>query len=147
MQFAVESVSKWAGDAEPLVYAHWQELGMDQDLKIDPNIDRMEAMEAMAMFKVISAREDGVLKGYLLAVVSPHLHYQSSPPMFIVDAYYITPDARTGTGARLFKFAEALAKDMGCIKIYASFKLHKDHAGFFDALGYKQSDIAVIKRI
>jgi GNAT superfamily N-acetyltransferase len=147
MQFAIEPVWKWAEACEALVFAHWQELGMDQDLKVDPNIERMMAMEAMGMFKVIGALEDGAWKGYMLAVVSPHLHYQSSPPMFIVDAYVVSPTSRNGTGVRLFRFAEAYAKSLGCIKMYASYKIHKEHKKFFELMGWTESDVAVIKRI
>jgi hypothetical protein len=147
MQFAIEPVWKWAEDCEALVFAHWQELGMDQDLPIDPNIERMIAMEAMGMFKVIGVRDEGVLKGYMLAVVSPHLHYQSSPQMFIVDAYYIAPECRNGTGAKLIRFAENLAKELGCIKIYLSCKVHSDHTKLFISLGYTLSDFAFIRRI
>ena len=147
IKFQQEKVNQWAADAAPLVNAHWRELGLDLDLKIDPDIAKMQQMEALGMWKVVTARNEGKLVGYLLAVFSPHLHYRSSPPMFIVDAYYITPECRKGTGTKLFRFSEGLAKELGAIKIYLSCKAHKDHSQLFSALGYKLSDFAYIKRI
>jgi hypothetical protein len=145
--FHLESVATWASEAKDLVYAHWQELGLDLDLSIDPDIEKMQAMENIGMFKVITAREDGKMVGYLLAIFSRHLHYKSSPPMFIVDAYYVSPESRSGTGAKLILFCKSLAKRLGAIKIYLSCKIHKDHTRLFIALGFKLSDYCYILRI
>ena len=117
MTIAVEPVEVWQRDAMPLVREHWRELGLDLDLEISPDFERMKAMESLGIWKVVTVRDDGKLVGYLLAVVSQHLHYSTSPKMFIVDAYYITPEYRNGTGVKLLKFAEALAKELGAIKI------------------------------
>lgn len=147
MTFQIESVEKWASECGPLVYAHWQELGMDLDLPIAPAYQKMKAMEDLGMFKVITVRESGRLVGYLLAVFSPHLHYTNSAPMFLVDAYYISPESRTGTGAKLIRFTESTAKRLGAIKIYLTCKIHRDHTKLFEALGYQLSDYCFIKRI
>jgi N-acetylglutamate synthase-like GNAT family acetyltransferase len=145
--FQVERVEVWESECEKLVYEHWQELGLDLDLEIAPNFEAMKQLESMGMFKVITVREDGRMVGYLLAVINTHLHYRTSPKMFIVDAYWISPECRNGTGVKLFKYVEEVAKSLDCIKIYASFKIHKNHSRFFELLGYGQSDIAVTKRI
>lgn len=143
----IEPVEEWASESKDLVYAHWQELGRDLDLEIAPDFEKMKILESLGMFKVITAREEGQLVGYLLAVVNTHLHYRTSPPMFIVDAYFISPESRSGTGTKLFLYSESVAKKLGAIKIYASCKVHKDHSKFFNALGYQLSDFAFTKRI
>lgn len=143
----MESIDAWAAEAQPLYVEHWKELGLDLDLEIAPDIEKMKIMEQAGLFLVITAREAGKLIGYLLAVVSAHLHYKNSPKMFIVDAYYIVPEFRRGAGVRLFKFAEETAKKLGAIKMYLSCKVHKDHSKLFLALGYRLSDYAFIKRI
>jgi hypothetical protein len=145
--FQVESVEDWASDSKDLVYAHWQELGLDLDLEIAPDYGKMQILEGLGMFKVITVREDGRLVGYLLAVVNTHLHYRNSPKVLIVDAYYVSPECRSGTGVKLVRFTEELAKQLGTIKIYFSCKVHKDHSKLFNALGYRLSDFAFTKRI
>jgi len=145
--FQVETVETWAAESKDLVYAHWQELGLDLDLEIAPDIAKMKALEDLGVWRVLTAREDGRLVGYLLAVVSVHLHYMNSPRMFIVDAYYVSPESRKGTGAKLIRFAETFARELGTIKIYLSCKIHRDHSALFLALGYQLSDYAFIKRI
>ncbi len=145
--FQVESVEDWASESKELVYAHWQELGLDLDLEIAPDFGKMKQLEDMGMFKVITVREDGRMVGYLLAVVNKHLHYRNSPLMLIVDAYYISPECRSGTGVKLVRFTEELAHRLGAIKIYLSCKVHQDHTQLFLALGYRLSDHAFTKRI
>lgn len=145
--FQVESVEDWASESKELVYAHWQELGLDLDLEIAPDFAKMKAMEDAGMFKVITVREDGRMGGYLLAVVSVHLHYRNAPKMLIVDAYYVSPECRSGTGVKLVRFTEDVAHRLGAIKIYFSCKVHKDHTQLFQALGYRLSDYAFTKRI
>lgn len=143
----VESIESWFKDAVPLIYNHWQELGLDTDLKGDINTEALIQLEKMGIASVVTVRDEGKIAGYLLAIHTPHLHYKSSPPMFIVDMYYIAPEYRKGAGVKLFKFAEEYAKKLGCIKLYLSCKAHKDHSRLFEALGYKLSDFAFTKRI
>lgn len=147
LTFQIESIESWYADAVPLIYNHWQELGLDTDLKGDINIVALKQLESAGIASVITVRDEGKMAGYLLAIHTPHLHYQSSPPMYIVDMYYIAPEYRKGAGVKLFKFMEARAKKLGCIKMYLSCKVHKDHSKLFEALGYKLSDYAFTKRI
>ena len=145
--FQIESVEDWASESRDLVYAHWQELGLDLDLEIAPDFAKMKTLEDLGMFKVLTVREDSKMVGYLLAIVNEHLHYRTSPKMLIVDAYYVDPECRNGTGAKLVRFTEQFAHRLGAIKIYFSCKVHKDHTKFFQALGYRLSDYAFVKRI
>lgn len=143
----IESVEEWASECKDLVYDHWVELGLDLDLEIAPDYGKMKVMEEVGMFKVITVRQEGRMVGYLLAIVSRHLHYRNSSDMFLIDAYYIAPAARSGTGVKLLKFMEQYAKSLGCIKIYLTCKVHKDHSPLFKALGYSLSDLCFIKRV
>lgn len=145
--FQVESVEAWEAECKDLVYAHWQELGLDLDLEIAPDFEKMKLMENMGMFHVITVREDGRMVGYLLALISVHLHYKNAPKMLVVDAYYVSPECRSGTGVKLIRFTENLSKTLGAIKIYFSCKVHRDHSKLFTAMGYTLSDFAFIRRI
>lgn len=147
MTVQVESVEAWERDAQELLRGHWEELGLDLDLPLDPDIEKMKVLESLGMWKVLTVRDDGKMVGYLLGLFSTHLHYKSSPKMFIVDAYYICPEARRGAGVKMLKFMESKAKELGAIKIYLTCKVHRDHSQLFLALGYRLSDYAFTKRI
>ncbi len=145
--FQTESVEQFVLEATPLIYEHWQELGLDLDLRGDPDFDKMAMLEKMGLWYVLTARHERKLVGYLWALVSPHLHYRNSGLMLIVDAYYIRPEYRRGTGVGLLKFMETFAKGKQAIKIYLTCKVHRDQTKLFEALGYRLSDYAFIKRI
>lgn len=146
LKIQVEGIESWYKEAKPLIYNHWQELGLDTDLKGDVNIEALSMLEKTGIASVLVVRDDDKMAGYLLAIHTPHLHYKSSPPMYIVDMYYIAPEYRKGAGVMLFKFAEGYAKKLGCIKMYLSCKVHKDHSRLFEALGFTLSDFAFTKR-
>jgi GNAT superfamily N-acetyltransferase len=145
--FQIETIDVWSRDFAPLFVQQWRELGLDQDLKPDFDFEKMRLLEQAGCFVAITARNDGQPIGYVIALFSTHLHYKSSPKMFIVDAYYLLPEFRNGIGAKMLKYAEAAAKTLGAIKIYLTCKVHQDHSELFKALGYKLSDYAFIKRI
>lgn len=145
--FQLEPVKEFEPDGRILLYDHWQELGLDLDLKGDPNFEQMEMLEKAGLWHILTARDGGKLAGYLWALLSPHLHYKSSKSMLIVDAYYVKPEYRRGTGLLLLKFMEGFAREKEAIKIYLSCKVHKDHSALFNALGYRLSDYAFTKRI
>lgn len=147
LTFQTESTVAFEKDVRPLLYDHWQELGLDLDLKGDPNFEKMHMLEEMHMWHNLTVRDEGKLVGYLWALITPHLHYKSSKPMLIVDAYYVKPKYRKGAGLKLLKFMEAFAKEKDTIKIYLTCKVHKDHSKLFTALGYRLSDYAFTKRI
>ena len=142
-----EKVEVWEKDCMPLVVEHWKELGLDLDLEIAPDFESMKWLEKVGKWAVISVRDDGKLVGYLLAVINTHLHYRTSPKMFIIDAYYIAPQYRNGTGARLIRFAEKFARQVGAIKMYLTCKCHKDHSALFLKMGYRLSDLAFTRRL
>lgn len=145
--FQTESVEQFVLEATPLIYEHWQELGLDLDLRGDPDFDKMAILEKAGLWYVLTARHEGKLVGYLWALVSPHLHYRNSGLMLIVDAYYVKSEYRRGTGIGLLKFMETFANQKQAIKIYLTCKVHKDQTKLFTALGYRLSDYAFIKRI
>lgn len=147
MTFQVETVESWWADAQPLIYNHWQELGLDTDLEGNIDVAKLVALEKAGLWITMTARDEGKLVGYVVALFSPHLHYSTSGPMMIVDMYYIKPEYRRGNGVKLLKFMEAVASHKKAIKIYLSCKVHKDHSKLFTLLGYRLSDFAFTKRI
>jgi len=117
------------------------------DLRGDPDFDKMAMLEKLDLWHILTVRNNGKLIGYLWALLAPHLHYRNSGLMLIVDAYYIAPEYRRGTGVGLLKFMEAFACEKKAIKIYLTCKVHRDQTKLFTALGYRLSDYAFIKRI
>src|SRR5260221_11352827 len=76
--FQTESVEQFVREATPLIYEHWQELGLDLDLRGDPDFDKMAILEKAGLWYVLTARHEETLVGDLWALVSPHLHSRNS---------------------------------------------------------------------
>ena len=116
---------------------HYDELSVTKDFELDPNYEAYFAMERSKHLKVITCRKDGVLIGYIIFVLMPHLHYKSMMTA-LEDIYYLTKSERKGrVGIKLFQYAEQYLKSIGVHRIIYSTKTHLDNSRLFEYLGYK----------
>lgn len=147
--YAVERWADYAKDAEALWPAHYAELALDQDkIKLGVDYERYEKADAEGHGMIVTARDDGKLVGYFIAMLLPHLHYKDAGKMAYPDVYYVLPEYRTaGVGAKLLLALEMACKAIGVTKIYMTCKLHQDHSKLFELLGYKPTDIVFTKYI
>jgi hypothetical protein len=142
-------VERWADfyPASKAVFpSHWRELALHQD-EIPLSIDekKYETLDATGVLLILTARDAGNLVGYFLWFLMPHLHYSQSGPMGMTDMYFVLPEYRSGTGARLFIASEAELRRRGVIKAITSCKVHEDHTQFLEKLGWIFSDKTFVK--
>ncbi len=143
-------LEKWDGffadAANGLMPLHWKELALDQD-KFPLSVDnpRFSAIDGQGLLHILTARKDGELVGYFIAIVMPHLHYSTSGLMAFTDMYFMRKDCRGVAGAKLFTEAERTLAERGVVKAYLSHKTHQDHTMLFEALGWKHTDKAYTK--
>jgi len=134
---------KW-GDILPelreLFPFHWQEIALFKD-KIQMDIDepRYAKLEEMGALQVITARDGKKLIGYFVAFVLPHMHYKSTL-MASTDMYFILPEYRNGTGAKMFIEMERVLKERGVKKAVTSCKVEHDHTALLEKLGWQWTD-------
>ena len=147
LTFQLEPADTWERDCPALLVEHHRELGLDQDLEVAVNFEKIRMLEAAGMWLTFTARDDGKLVGYVAALFAKHLHYSTSGEMLIVDMYYLAPEFRTGAGAKLLAFVEQTARAKNAIKLYLSCKVHRDHTKLFLRMGYRLSDFAFTKRL
>ena len=97
-------------------------------------------MAASGMLRCITCRSDERLIGYIIFIVTPHLHYKSCMTA-IEDLYFVTKEFRKGrVGIMLFKYAEKVLKERGVQRIVMHTKVHLDNSKLFEYLGYKMTD-------
>jgi hypothetical protein len=139
--FQVESMTAARPELEVFAPIHWAELGLTKDdVPLDMDWTRYALMEEMNLIHMVSARDEGKLIGYQIALITPHLHYKSTLHA-MVDLYYVKQEYRTGrTGLRLFEFAEKAYKELGVKKIITGCKTHLNHTRLFEFMGYTHSD-------
>jgi len=111
-------------ESKPLLERHWEEIARNKDfIKLVPDVKKYEASENMGILRCLTARENGILIGYAVYFVTPHLHYSNNLWAFC-DIIWIAPEHRKGMlGIRLIRFVEQFLKDEGVHVIHTIAKL------------------------
>ena len=115
---------------------HYDELSVTKTVALEPDYESYFTLEKLGISKVITCRKDNILIGYIIFIITPHLHYKSCVTA-VEDIYYVTKKERKGrVGIRLFQFAEQYLKSIGVHRIMYSTKVHLDNSKLFEYLGY-----------
>jgi len=148
IEYKEETYDDVIDEIKPLLDFHYKEIAMDQDvIKLNPDYFAYKSMNQRGMIRIITAREDGVLIGYCICVVKPHLHYVDSMTAHN-DIFYIKPSHRLGmTGVKLFKRTEEIMKQYGVQRIIMNVKRNNDVGAIFERLGYKETERVFTKII
>jgi hypothetical protein len=142
VMFQVERLRDMHEEMKPLLEKHWHEIALDHSrVPLDVDWDRYMALDEKESLSVVTAREDGVLVGYHVAIISGHLHYKSTLHG-VTDVYWIDPSyrQRPGVGLRLFKAVNEEMKRLGVVKLITGTKVHLDMGRLFQHLGYRETE-------
>lgn len=139
--FHVESMRGIHHEMEPLLRAHWEEIALDHhEVPLDPDWARYFELDDKGALSVVTARCEGKLVGYHIAMITPHLHYRGTLHG-ITDVYYLAPEHRRGfTGIRMFKAVNDEMKRRGVVKLVTATKMHHDMGRIFERLGYRATE-------
>jgi GNAT superfamily N-acetyltransferase len=145
--FATEKVRDAYRDAKALTQMHFAEIAPYQDLfELNPDLEGYEKMERAGALFTITARDDSVLIGYFLMIVRAHPHYKHVKTA-VEDMKFVHPHYRGGTGMKLIRYAENLARDLGCKVILQRSKAKSGHGAMYERLGYELMDEVYSKRL
>lgn len=148
VSFAVESWRTAGPEMEPILVKHWHEIALGHDkVPLDIARDRYNELCDSGALHIVTARADGQLVGYHVAIVAGHLHYASTLHA-ITDVYFVLPEYRQGfTGIRMFRFVEAAMRKRGVKKIITGTKLHLDIGPVLRRLGFGPTETVYTKYI
>jgi len=131
---------QFVDEFEKLFPEHYEELCVTKDFNYEPDYEAYKRMAEAGMLRCITCRSDERLIGYIIFIVTPHLHYKSCMTA-IEDLYFVTKEFRKGrVGIMLFKYAEKVLKERGVQRIVMHTKVHLDNSKLFEYLGYKMTD-------
>ena len=142
LQYAVESWSQYAPDAEKLWPLHWAEIALDQStIALDVDWERYAALDAAGKLHIVTARDaQGILQGYCLGMVTGHLHYKSTLHCQY-DVYWLAPAYRRGlAGYHLFRVMERTLKARGVKKLLSACKLSLDVGPLFTRMQWRETE-------
>ena len=131
---------QFVDEFERLFPEHYEELCVTKEFPYEPDYAAYKRIAEAGMLRCITCRADGVLIGYIIFTVTPHLHYKSCMTS-IEDLYFVSKEYRKGrVGIRLFQYAEKVLKERGVQRIVMHTKVHLDNSKLFEYLGYKMTD-------
>ena len=134
--YQVEAYSDCIEEMKGHYEEHYDELSVTKTVALEPDYEAYYALERNGFSKVITCRKDGVLIGYIIFVITPHLHYKSCVTA-MEDIYYVAKQERKGrVGIKLFQYAEQYLKSIGVNRVIYSTKIHLDNSRLFEYLGY-----------
>ena len=133
-------------ELEPVLPLHYKELALNQDcIPLDINWERYHELEKAGVLHVFTARNDSELIGYIITLITPHLHYNSTIHG-LEDIYYVKKEYRgNGIGYNFFQVYLEEMKRKRVKKLIVSTKGHQNHQKMFEALGFEVSDIVLVK--
>ena len=135
-------------DIKPLLEEHWEEVALNKDkIKINPDWEAYFSLESQGKLDIFTARDEGVLVGYFVVFVYPHIHYKDH--LFAKnDLIYLSPSHRKGfTGIRLIKFAEKCLKEDGVSVLVVNTKNRRPFHKVMQFLGFTPEDVEYSKYI
>jgi len=100
------------------MYLHWDEVQPDgPEAKLDPDWDGFFLLENCGRLAVLTARDAGVMVGYVSSVVAPRLHRRGRVEA-LVDAIFLSSPYRQGwNGFKMLRAAERGLKERGAQEV------------------------------
>ncbi len=111
------SVAIVKAEGQELLHEHYLELTKHKEVvKLAPDWEAYEGLEAAGKLMSLVVRAEGVLVGYAAFLIGPHLHYRD---LFVAvnDVLFLKAEYRGSTGVRLIKAVEDLMQKLGVQKI------------------------------
>lgn len=122
----------------PLLKADHAENGV-RDVPLDINVAKYLDYDLLGVLQIITARDDGILVGYVMAFVHPHIDH-GPLGWAIISWYWIYPEYRKqGVGGFLFECMLKFLREAKVRVVEASEKIAHKH-GLFERLGFKPTD-------
>lgn len=122
----------------------WQENGIDHDAApFEPDLNRYLDMDLVGILQIITARDDGLLVGFVFAYVHPHIDH-CRVGWAMLTWYWLYKEYRgSGVGDAMVVAMEQFLREAQVKVVEASEKITAKH-GLFDRRGYR--DVDVVKR-
>ena len=132
----VEPLVKSKPEICKFVQAHYDEVNVFKDRPLDINWDQYLKIDAAGNYRLVVARIDGELVGWIGFFVYDHLRHIGYK-MAKEDWYYVVPKFRKqGIGRALFQHAETVLQKANVHRVLLSCKVNHDHSELIQSLKY-----------
>lgn len=139
ISFQTETWAQYSKDALPL----WHEMQQDHaaDLPVDPDLPAYEHLDRSSKLRILTARDNGSLIGYIVFVVYKHPHHEK-----ILcgheDAFYLSKTHRKGlTGAKMIREGVRLLASQGVQRVFFTTDAANDCGPLLERIGFAKSNV------
>jgi hypothetical protein len=112
----LESVETWFRDAQHLFREHLVAVGEDADNAATKNVPLMSALEGLGGLQIVTARCNGRMFGYLMAVIGPSFEARNVTSA-VHTIFYASPEF-PGLGLKLQRASLAALKERGVDEVF-----------------------------
>jgi hypothetical protein len=127
-----------------LLQDHKDEVCVFPGVQLIPDWDTYAKLSDSGNLCVVTAKEDGVIVGYTINVISRHLHYPFL--MAVNDIIYFKPEYR-GHGLTLIRRTQQEVKLKGARFFSISVKPHIDFRPVLERMGYELLEYQYFRRL
>jgi len=117
----------------------------DRDFTVDPDMDRYQSVANQGLLVLVTLRDQGHLKGYVIGLTYTSMHHKKIP-CGIGDTGYIEPEYRSYAAVLVGKFEQAMREQKVEIIGWPT-HISGPWYEILKALGYVGDDIVMEKRI
>lgn len=124
----------------PLIEADWRENGVDHaTTPLNLNLGTYLDYDLTGVLQIVTARDGGVLVGYIFAFVHPHIMH-AGRGWCILDLYWLYPEYRKqGIGRAMLEACFKFLREAKVEVVQASEKIGHAH-GLFERMGGVATD-------
>jgi hypothetical protein len=141
LKFEIERLPVIADELLSLLVANHQELD-PHGFPLDPDWQEWLKLDAFGILRILTARRDGVLVGYIGNMVRTSMRHKTVPVCYI-ELFYMRPEVRIGFGPiTMFSANNRFLDEWGVRKTYVISELaYRDGRvrAIFQRLGYAQT--------
>ena len=142
MKFAVEKLfPDLIHEFVPYVSDQYEELSnVKGQIPLDLDIDQFRLLEESGILRMITARNEGKLIGYVVWLIFPHLHFKGVSHA-MADLYHVAKSERgKGTGRAMFEYAINYCKGSGVRRILMGEKIAHPHSKLLESFGFEMTE-------
>lgn len=146
MDFTRETLFDVIEEIEPLLQAHHQECTLRPDLMpLEAQWQEYQALEALGLYVIFTARQAEALAGYASFFVNRHLH-SANFTVAVCDVLYLDPEHRRGdTAQRFIEFAAQGLKAMGARKVGIAVPVSQHWSPILHRMGFADEETVCTK--
>ncbi len=146
--YSIEKASEIGDEVFNIAKDHWEEVDTrDEYTKPNPDWEKYYLLESQGFHRLVTARQDGELIGYISLITAPSLHCKGEIDSQIELLYVKKEYREESIGSDLILSAENYSSDLGAERVSFSLKGKSPHNNLVSDLEYTLTEQVFTKRV